>query len=117
MFWCCARFLAAVPTVLAEVYHSLGTQLPDALLALLPADFFSDDSVSKDSVSPSVPSASLSVNSQTSDAGNQLQNLRDRSANQRRWGSVDLQTSKHNRKLLMGGVTRCFCLRPSGAAC
>ncbi|CAG01046.1 unnamed protein product, partial [Tetraodon nigroviridis] len=74
-------FLAAVPRVLAQVYHSLGTQLPEALLALLPADFFSDESVSKDSVSPS---ASASVSSPASEAGNQLQSLRDRSAHRRK---------------------------------
>lgn len=79
-----SSFLAAVPRVLAEVYHSLGTQLPEALLALLPADFFSDESVSKDSVSPAAPSAGPSVGSLASHAGNGLQNLRDRSANRRR---------------------------------
>lgn len=83
-FVCSASFLAAIPRVLAEVYHSLGTQLPEALLALLPADFFSDESLSQDSVSPSAPSASASISSLLSDAGNQLQNLRDRAANQRR---------------------------------
>lgn len=81
-----ASFLAAIPRVLADVYHSLGSQLPEALLALLPADFFSDESVSKDSVSPSAPSAGRSVNSLGSCAGNQLQSLRDRPAHQRRWG-------------------------------
>lgn len=79
-----SSFLVAIPRVLAEVYHSLGAALPEALLALLPADFLSDESVSKDSVSSSAPSASPSISSLLSNAGNQLHNLRDRSANQRR---------------------------------
>ncbi|TWW75430.1 Treslin TopBP1-interacting checkpoint and replication regulator [Takifugu flavidus] len=65
-------FLAGIPCILAEIYHSLGTQLPEALLALLPADFFSDESISKDSVSPSAPSAGHSVSSLLSDEGHRL---------------------------------------------
>lgn len=76
------RFLTAVPRVLAEIYHSLGTQLPEALVAVLPADFFSDDSVTKDSISPSVSSPPLSTHSLVSD---RLQDLRSRSASKRRW--------------------------------
>lgn len=83
-----ASFLAAIPRVLADVYHSLGSQLPEALLAVLPADFFSDESVSKDSISPSAPSAGRSVSSLGSCGRNQLQNLRDRPAHQRRWGQL-----------------------------
>lgn len=77
------RFLTAVPRVLADVYHSLGTQLPEALLALLPPDFFSDESVAKDSVSPSA--SSLSSIGQLSEQAEDLQELRRRSASQRRW--------------------------------
>lgn len=82
LWFVCCSFVAAVPRVLAEVYHSLGSQLPEALLAQLPADFFSDESLSKDSVSPPAPSAS--IGSLASAAGRQLQTLRDGSANQRR---------------------------------
>lgn len=85
-----ASFLAGIPCVLAEIYHCLGTQLPEALLALLPADFFSDESVSKDSVSPLASSVGRSISSLLSDGGDQLQNLRDLSANQRRWVTADL---------------------------
>ncbi|KAF7223962.1 treslin isoform X2 [Nothobranchius furzeri] len=74
-------FLAAIPTVLAEIYHSLGTQLPDALVAALPADFFSDDSVAKNSVSPFAASLPVSTHSQDSDG---LKDLRNRSASKRR---------------------------------
>lgn len=77
------RFLTAIPRLLADVYHSLGTQLPEALLALLPADFFSDESVAKDSVSPLA--SSLSSLGQLSERGEDLQELRRRSASNRRW--------------------------------
>lgn len=82
--WFSSRFLTVVPRVLADVYHSLGTQLPEALLALLPADFFSDESVAKDSVSPSVSSPSLSSASLPSERGERLRELRRCSASQRR---------------------------------
>uniref|UniRef100_UPI0037E73641 treslin n=1 Tax=Semicossyphus pulcher TaxID=241346 RepID=UPI0037E73641 len=81
-------FLTAVPRVLADIYHSLGTQLPEALVAVLPADFFSDESVAKDSVSPSASSPPLSVHSLASDGGGRLQELRNRSASKRRSGML-----------------------------
>ncbi|KAM9854822.1 treslin [Aulostomus maculatus] len=81
-------FLTTVPRVLADIYHSLGTQLPEALVATLPADFFSDESVSKDSVSPSATSPPLSTHSLVSDGGHRLQDLRSRSATKRRSGML-----------------------------
>ncbi|XP_029010503.1 treslin isoform X2 [Betta splendens] len=75
-------FLTTVPRVLADIYHSLGTQLPEALVAVLPADFFSDESVAKDSISPSAsspPSLSLALDSKDG-----LQDLRNRSAGKKR---------------------------------
>ncbi|XP_069019576.1 treslin [Embiotoca jacksoni] len=78
-------FLNAVPRVLADIYHSLGTQLPEALVAVLPADFFSDDSIAKDSVSPS---ASISAHAPLSDGTDCLQDLRNRSASKRRSGML-----------------------------
>ncbi|XP_074489924.1 treslin isoform X1 [Sebastes fasciatus] len=81
-------FLTAVPRVLADIYHSLGTQLPEALMAVLPADFFSDESVAKDSVSPSASSPPLSTQSVLSDGRDRLQDLRDRSASKRRSGML-----------------------------
>ncbi|XP_015242005.1 PREDICTED: treslin isoform X2 [Cyprinodon variegatus] len=79
-------FLTAVPKVLADIYSSLGTQLPDALVAVLPADFFSDDSVAKDSISPSASSPPVSTQSLASEEG--LHHLRNRSANKRRSGML-----------------------------
>lgn len=81
-------FLTAVPRVLADVYHSLGTQLPEALVASLPADFFSDESVTKDSVSPSASSPPLSTHSLLSDDRDRLQSLRIRSPGKRRSGML-----------------------------
>lgn len=84
------RFLTAVPRVLADIYHSLGTQLPEALLALLPSDFFSDESLAQDSVSPSA--SSLSSVGQLSERREDLQELRRRSASQRRWEETQTAT-------------------------
>ncbi|XP_068580099.1 treslin isoform X2 [Cebidichthys violaceus] len=81
-------FLTAVPRLLADIYHSLGTQLPEALVAVLPSDFFSDESVAKDSVSPSASSPPLSTRSALSDGGDRLQDLRSRSAGKRRSGML-----------------------------
>lgn len=99
---CPARFLTAVPRVLADIYHSLGTQLPEALVAVLPADFFSDESVAKDSVSPSASSPPLSTHSLVSDGKDRLQDLRNRSAKKRRWGrgGSDCWLKRHSFKAL-----------------
>ncbi|GAA6091465.1 treslin [Tachysurus ichikawai] len=76
-------YLTGIPKVLADIYHSLGTQLPEVLVAVLPADFFSDDSVAKESVcvSPSPLSATQSL---VSSVGDRLEELRNRSAKKRR---------------------------------
>ncbi|XP_047453301.1 treslin isoform X2 [Mugil cephalus] len=81
-------FMTSVPKVLADIYHSLGTQLPEALVAVLPIDFFSDESIAKDSISPSASSPSVSVHSLVSGGKDCLQDLRNRSANKRRSGML-----------------------------
>ncbi|XP_017288318.1 treslin [Kryptolebias marmoratus] len=81
-------FLTAVPNVLGDIYHSLGIQLPDALVSALPADFFSDESVAKESISPFASSPPVSTHSQVSDGKHDLQDLRNRSANKRRSGRL-----------------------------
>ncbi|XP_071348126.1 treslin isoform X2 [Trachinotus anak] len=81
-------FLTAVPRVLADIYNSLGTQLPEALVAVLPADFFSDESFAKDSISPTASSPPLSTHSLVSDGKDRLQDLRNRSASKRRSGML-----------------------------
>ncbi|KAI4902695.1 hypothetical protein NFI96_028969 [Prochilodus magdalenae] len=76
-------YLKDIPKILADIYHSLGTQLPEALVAVLPSDFFSDDSMAKESVSVS-PSTLSATQSMTSSVGNRLEELRNRSAKKRR---------------------------------
>ncbi|XP_016115844.1 treslin-like isoform X2 [Sinocyclocheilus grahami] len=76
-------FLNSIPKVLADIYHSLGTQLPEALVAVLPSDFFSDESMAKDSVSVS-PSPFSATQSNASSVGDHLEELRNRSAKKRR---------------------------------
>lgn len=77
------RYLNSIPKVLADVYHSLGTQLPEALIAMLPSDFFSDESLAKDSVSVS-SSPFSATQSNVSSIGDYLEELRNRSAKKRR---------------------------------
>ncbi|KAI7811939.1 treslin [Triplophysa rosa] len=76
-------YLNTIPKVLADVYHSLGTQLPEALIAVLPSDFFSDESMAKDSISVS-PSPFSATQSNVSSVGDHLEELRNRSAKKRR---------------------------------
>ncbi|KAJ0029126.1 hypothetical protein NQD34_004123 [Periophthalmus magnuspinnatus] len=77
------HFLSSIPCVLADVYHSLGTQLPECLAAVLPSDFFSDESVTKDS-----PSEQLETSAPPTERGEELQDLRERSAAKRRSGML-----------------------------
>ncbi|XP_058264470.1 treslin isoform X2 [Hemibagrus wyckioides] len=76
-------YLTSIPKVLADIYHSLGTQLPEVLVAVLPADFFSDDSMAKESVSVS-PAPLSATQSLVSSVGDRLEELRNRSAKKRR---------------------------------
>ncbi|XP_061139291.1 treslin isoform X2 [Syngnathus typhle] len=77
-------FLTTIPRVLADIYHSLGTQIPEALAAVLPADFFSDESLTKDSVSPVASSPCLSLHGSRSNCSDRLHDLRHRSATKRK---------------------------------
>lgn len=80
-------YLNSIPKVLADVYHSLGTQLPEALVAVLPSDFFSDESLAKDSVSVSLSPFSA-TQSNISSVGDHLEELRNRSAKKRRQSMI-----------------------------
>ncbi|CAM4734760.1 unnamed protein product [Leuciscus chuanchicus] len=80
-------YLNSIPKVLADVYHSLGTQLPEALIAVLPSDFFSDESFAKDSVSVS-SSPFSATQSNVSSIGDYLEELRNRSAKKRRQNMI-----------------------------
>ncbi|XP_031420927.1 treslin isoform X2 [Clupea harengus] len=82
-----SAYLTAIPRILADVYNSLGTQLPEALVDVLPSDFFSDESVQKDSVSPTASSVSTTQNP-ASATGERLDELRSRSARKKRSGML-----------------------------
>ncbi|XP_072529843.1 treslin [Salminus brasiliensis] len=75
-------YLKDIPKILADIYNCLGTQVPEVLAAVLPSDFFSDDSMAKESVSVSSPLSA--TQSMVSSVGNRLEELRNRSAKKRR---------------------------------
>ncbi|RVE71364.1 hypothetical protein OJAV_G00050930 [Oryzias javanicus] len=81
-------FLNSVPRDLANIYHNLGTQLPEVLMAVLPTDFFSDESINKDSISPSVSSSAASASNLASNGNGGLQDLRSRTASRKRSGML-----------------------------
>ncbi|NWH59803.1 TICRR protein, partial [Geococcyx californianus] len=77
-------YINSIPKTLGDIYYGLGTQIPPKLASVLPSDFFSDDSVTLDSKSPSFP-PSLSSALTPSTVGlrtesDQLEELRTRSA-------------------------------------
>ncbi|XP_060611866.2 treslin [Anolis sagrei] len=81
-------YMETMPKILGDLYYSLGTQIPAKLASVLPADFFSDDSMSQESQAPSLhPSASSvpasSIVSLSTEA-EQLEELRTRSAKKRK---------------------------------
>ncbi|KAM5291790.1 treslin [Ctenodactylus gundi] len=81
----------SIPETLGKLYNSLGFVIPQKLARVLPADFFSDDSMTQESKSPllSVPllsSAHRSVPGSTE--SEQLEELRTRSAKKRRKNSL-----------------------------
>nr|XP_023673178.1 treslin isoform X1 [Paramormyrops kingsleyae] len=75
-------YLADIPRALADVYHSLGTRLPEALTVALPSDFLSDESLVRESMSSA---ASQDV---SPDVGQRLEDLRERSAKKRKSGKL-----------------------------
>ncbi|KAM5291157.1 treslin [Glossophaga mutica] len=77
----------SIPETLGKLYDSLGFVIPQKLADVLPADFFSDDSVAQDSQSPllSVPLPSSAPRSASGGTeSHQLEELRTRSAKKRR---------------------------------
>ncbi|XP_038603284.1 treslin [Tachyglossus aculeatus] len=82
-----ALYINSIPKTLGDLYHSFGFALPQKLAAVLPVDFFSDDSVSQEGRLPplSVPllSRAASATPLTTEA-DQLEELRTRSAKKRR---------------------------------
>ncbi|CAM4626490.1 treslin isoform X2 [Caretta caretta] len=81
-------YMDSIPKTLGGLYYSLGTQIPPKLASVLPADFFSDDSMTLDSRSPTLPPSVTSVPAHSiaslSTETDQLEELRTRSAKKRR---------------------------------
>ncbi|XP_068847046.1 treslin [Capricornis sumatraensis] len=83
-------YIDSIPKILGNLYDSLGFVIPQKLAGVLPADFFSDDSMTQESKSPlSVP---LPSNAHKSLSGgtesDQLEELRTRSAKKRRKNAI-----------------------------
>ncbi|KAM8997192.1 treslin [Ara ararauna] len=81
-------YMNSMPKTLGDIYYGLGTQIPPKLASVLPSDFFSDDSMTLDSKSPSLPLSLSSALTPTTvcvpTEGDQLEELRTRSAKKRR---------------------------------
>ncbi|NXG09925.1 TICRR protein, partial [Sakesphorus luctuosus] len=75
-------YMNSIPKTLGDIYYGLGTQIPPKLAAVLPSDFFSDDSMTVDSKSPGLPPSLSSVltPSTVRTESDQLEELRTRSA-------------------------------------
>ncbi|NWR31007.1 TICRR protein, partial [Tachuris rubrigastra] len=75
-------YMNSIPKTLGDIYYGLGTQIPPKLAAVLPSDFFSDDSMTLDSKSPGLPPSLSSVLTPSSvrTESDQLEELRTRSA-------------------------------------
>ncbi|XP_054071255.1 treslin [Rissa tridactyla] len=81
-------YMNSIPKTLGDIYYGLGTQIPPKLASVLPSDFFSDDSVTLDSKSPSLPPSLASALTPSAvcqrTESDQLEELRTRSAKKRR---------------------------------
>ncbi|NXT52128.1 TICRR protein, partial [Pluvianellus socialis] len=77
-------YMNSIPKTLGDIYYGLGTQIPPKLASVLPSDFFSDDSVTLDSKSPSLPPSLSSALTPSAvclrTESDQLEELRTRSA-------------------------------------
>ncbi|NXU58667.1 TICRR protein, partial [Turnix velox] len=77
-------YMNSIPKILGDIYYGLGTQIPPKLASVLPSDFLSDDSVTLDSKSPSLPPSLTSALTPSSvylrTESDQLEELRTRSA-------------------------------------
>ncbi|XP_062922161.1 treslin isoform X2 [Mobula hypostoma] len=79
-------YLHTLPKILGELYFGLGQNVPARLASLLPADFFSDESMSQDpeSSGSSQPTSLAPTSSCADFEGEQLEELRTRSCRKRR---------------------------------
>ncbi|XP_042199062.1 treslin [Callorhinchus milii] len=81
-----STYLLVLPQILGELYYGMGQSVPACLASVLPADFFSDESMSQESESPSnLLMSSLPLDTACTDAPDtQLDELRTRSSRKRR---------------------------------
>ncbi|XP_042328312.1 treslin [Sceloporus undulatus] len=81
-------YMETMPKILGGLYYSLGTQIPAKLASVLPADFFSDDSMGQESqnspLHASTSSVPVSRTASLSTEAEQLEELRTRSAKKRK---------------------------------
>ncbi|XP_070619595.1 treslin [Erythrolamprus reginae] len=81
-------YLESMPKTLGDLYYSLGTEIPAKLASVLPTDFFSDDSVTEETQSVSLPASAaslpLSKAAALSAEADELEELRTRSAKKRK---------------------------------
>ncbi|KAM5206842.1 treslin isoform 1-T15 [Hipposideros larvatus] len=75
-------YIDSLPKTLGNLYHSLGFEIPQKLVGVLPSDFLSDDSMTQESKSPLLSEPYRSVSDATE--SEQLEELRTRSAKKRR---------------------------------
>ncbi|XP_032749272.1 treslin [Rattus rattus] len=76
-------YIDSIPGTIGQLYHSLGLKIPQKLAGVLPTDFFSDDSMTQESMSPP-PSSSTHRSVSAITESEQLEELRTRSAKKRR---------------------------------
>ncbi|XP_034280544.1 treslin [Pantherophis guttatus] len=81
-------YLESMPKTLGDLYYSLGTEIPAKLASVLPTDFFSDDSITEETQSVSLPASAaslpLSKAASLSAEADELEELRTRSAKKRK---------------------------------
>ncbi|XP_053320098.1 treslin [Spea bombifrons] len=83
------EYIATIPKILADIYFSLGTQIPEDLALVLPAD--GDDSVIQEGATPAYSQPSISRVPSVAQLGTeeeQLEDLRTRSAKKRRTSTM-----------------------------
>lgn len=75
-------YVDSIPETLGNLYHSLGFEIPQKLVGVLPTEFLSDDSMTQESKSPLLSEPHRSVSGATE--SEQLEELRTRSAKKQR---------------------------------
>ncbi|XP_072474256.1 treslin isoform X2 [Notamacropus eugenii] len=77
-------YIDSIPKTLGNLYYSLGFVIPQKLAVILPADFFSDDSMTQEGGSPTLSVSHTHSAVSESTESDQLEELRSRSAKKRK---------------------------------